>query len=347
MTESLTTSARAPDARSGSPLLEVTDLRISIPTEAGLIEAVRGVSFSMQARDTLGVVGESGSGKTVLSRALLGLTPRGAVAARSGEVRYLGRDLSGLPEGELRRVRGAEIAMVFQDPLTALNPVMTVGTQISESLRHHLGMSRAAARRRAVELLDRVGIPSAARRIRDYPHQLSGGMRQRVVIAIALSCAPKLLIADEPTTALDVTVQAQILDLLQDLQHEQPMAIILISHDLDVVGGRADRVAVMYAGRIVEEAPTENLFTGARMPYTEALLHCVPRLDAPSHTRLAAIAGRPPSLIGAGPGCRFAPRCTHVGDRCVEEEAALVADADDPTHLFRCWHPVGLARRAD
>jgi oligopeptide/dipeptide ABC transporter ATP-binding protein len=327
----------------GTPLLEVDDLLVHFRTPRGTLRAVDGVSLRLEPGEMLGLVGESGSGKTVLSRALLGLTPRRAIETISGEVRYLGRDLRGLPERELREVRGREIAMIFQDPMTALNPVMKIGTQIGESLRHHLGLSRAEARRRAVELLDRVGIPSPARRISDYPHQLSGGMRQRVVIAIALSCSPKLLIADEPTTALDVTVQAQILDLLQELQREQRMAVILVSHDLEVVGGRADRIAVMYAGRIVEQATARAVFEATRMPYTEALLRSVPRLDAPSHTRLEAIAGRPPSLTDPITGCRFGPRCTRFATRCGEAEPSLVADAADPDHAYRCWYPVGLA----
>ena len=324
----------------GAPLLEVEDLVVHFRSPAGTVRAVDGVSFRVAPGEMLGLVGESGSGKTVTARAILGLTPRNAVEQVAGAVRYLGRDLRGLGENELREVRGREIAMVFQDPMTALNPVMKIGTQLAEPLRHHLGMSRAEARARAIELLDRVGIPSPERRASDYPHQLSGGMRQRVVIAIALSCGPKLLIADEPTTALDVTVQAQILDLLQDLRREQQMAVVLISHDLEVVGGRADHIAVMYAGRIVEQAPARAVFGTPRMPYTEALLRSVPRLDQPSHTRLEVIPGRPPRLDGPLPGCRFATRCGRVQDRCRSSEPVLASDAAAPDHLYRCWYPV-------
>jgi oligopeptide/dipeptide ABC transporter ATP-binding protein len=323
-----------------TPLLEVRDLFVHFRTPAGTVRAVDGVSFRLAPGEMLGLVGESGSGKTVLARAVLGLTPRQAVARLAGEVRYLGRDLRGLAEDELRQVRGREIAMVFQDPMTALNPVMKIGAQLAEPLRHHLGMSRAEARARAIELLDRVGIPSPARRVSDYPHQLSGGMRQRVVIAIALTCGPKLLIADEPTTALDVTVQAQILDLLQDLQLEQHMAVVLISHDLEVVGGRADHIAVMYSGRIVEQAPARAVFDAPRMPYTEALLRSAPRIDQPSHTRLEVIPGRPPRVDSPLVGCRFAPRCGLAQDRCRSSEPVLASDTTAPDHLYRCWYPV-------
>jgi peptide/nickel transport system ATP-binding protein len=329
-----------PGEGAGAQLLSVEDLVVHFRSPGGPVRAVDGVSFAVAPGELLGLVGESGSGKTVLARAILGLTPRHAVERTGGAVRYAGCDLHALDEHELRAVRGREIAMVFQDPMTALNPVMKIGAQLAEPLRHHLGMGRAAARARAIELLDRVGIPSPARRASDYPHQLSGGMRQRVVIAIALSCGPKLLIADEPTTALDVTVQAQILDLLQDLQHEQRMAIVLISHDLEVVGGRADHIAVMYAGRIVEQAAARAVFDTPRMPYTEALLRSVPRIDQPSHTRLEVIPGRPPRLDGPLTGCRFAPRCARAEDDCRASEPGLTSDAGAPDHRYRCWHPV-------
>jgi oligopeptide/dipeptide ABC transporter ATP-binding protein len=331
-------SLAAPGA--GTTLLDVRDLVVHFRVPGGTVRAVDGVSLRVAPGEMLGLVGESGSGKTVLARAVLGLTPRRAIERLSGEVLYLGHDLRASSEQELREVRGREIAMVFQDPMTALNPVMKVGAQIAEPARHHLGMSRAQAWAYAIELLDRVGIPSPARLASDHPHRLSGGMRQRVVIAIALSCRPKLLIADEPTTALDVTVQAQILDLLQDLQRDQPMAVLLITHDLEVVAGRADRVAVMYAGRIVEQAPARDVFERARMPYTEALLRSVPNLDLPSHTRLEVIPGRPPRLDAPVTGCRFAPRCNRVAARCREAEPALAGDGGDPAHLYRCWYPV-------
>jgi peptide/nickel transport system ATP-binding protein len=336
-----TASARPrwdPD-RSG-PLLDVKDLVTHFRTPRGVVRAVDGVSFTLDSGRMLGVVGESGSGKTVLSRALLGLTPRGAVARQAGSIVFEGVDLRGMDERELREFRGTGIAMIFQDPMTALNPVMKVGRQIMEPLMHHYGLSKRVAKNQAIELLGQVGIPSPHRRVDEYPNQLSGGMRQRVMIAIALSCEPRLLIADEPTTALDVTVQAQILDLLQSLQAERDMAIILISHDLNVVGGRADEVAVMYAGQIVERGPAAQLFTTARMPYTHALLRSSPRLEDPSHTRLLAIAGRPPDLHDPPTGCRFNPRCDRAGERCRGEMPPLIPD-DDFDHVYRCWYPVG------
>jgi peptide/nickel transport system ATP-binding protein len=296
---------------------------------------VDGVSFELEAGQTLGIVGESGSGKTVLSRSLLGLTP-----ATSGQILFEGRDLLAMDELELRTIRGREISIVFQDPMTSLNPVLTIGSQIAESLTCHLKLGRKAARARARELLAAVGIPSPAARLNEYPHQLSGGMRQRVTIAMALACEPQLIIADEPTTALDVTVQAQILDLLKQQQRERGMAMILISHDLGVVAGRTDEIAVMYAGRIVERAPTRLLFERTRMPYTEALLRAIPRLEQASHTRLLAIGGRPPDLVSPPPGCRFAPRCGRAQDRCRVEEPILQLDRE-PAHWFACWFPVG------
>jgi peptide/nickel transport system ATP-binding protein len=305
-----------------------------------VVRAVDGVSFELDAGRTLGIVGESGCGKTVLSRSLLGLNP-----IAGGQVLFDGRDLTALDEAELRQVRGRDMSIVFQDPMTSLNPVLTVGTQIAETLTHHLRMNRRAARERARELMAAVGIPSPDACLGVYPHQLSGGMRQRVTIAMALACEPRLLIADEPTTALDVTVQAQILDLLKEQQRRRGMAMILISHDLGVVAGRTDEIAVMYAGRIVEMAPTRLLFEQTRMPYTEALLQAIPRLEQPSHTRLLAIAGRPPDLIDLPPGCRFAPRCRYAADRCRQEEPELGWDGN-PGHSFACWYPVGVPAAA-
>ncbi len=308
-------------------------------TERGRLRAVDGVSFELDAGRTLGVVGESGCGKTVMSRSLLKLHP-----VAGGRIVFDGRDLLTLDEAELRTVRGREISIVFQDPMTSLNPVLTIGEQIVETLTHHLRMGRRTAKDRARELLAAMGIPSPGARLGEYPHQLSGGMRQRVTIAMALACEPKLLIADEPTTALDVTVQAQILDLLQRQQGGRGMAKILISHDLGVVAGRADGIAVMYAGRIVERAPTGTLFLRARMPYTESLLRAVPRLDLPSHTRLLAIAGAPPDLVALPPGCRFQPRCPRASERCLVDEPDLTGSVD-AGHSFACWYPVELDGR--
>jgi peptide/nickel transport system ATP-binding protein len=302
-----------------------------------MLRAVDGVDLALPAGRTLGVVGESGCGKTMLSRAILQLLPKRAKL--NGRVMFNGRDLASLPAEELRRLRGPELAVVFQDPMTSLNPVLTIGTQIIETLQVHLGLDTAKATRRATELLAEVGIPAPAQRLRQYPHQLSGGMRQRVAIAIALSCEPRLLIADEPTTALDVTVQAQILDLLAREQQRRQMAMILITHDLGVVAGRTDEVAVMYAGRVVERAPTPRLFTHMRMPYTEALLAAIPKLDSAPHTPLPAIGGRPPDPTRPLPGCSFAPRCKYADQVCEHTKPTL----DDPENagaLFACWHPL-------
>ncbi|MGA2522139.1 MAG: ABC transporter ATP-binding protein [Acidimicrobiales bacterium] len=320
------------------PLLEVIDLHTSFRTGRGLVRAVDGVSFTLGRGRTMGVVGESGSGKTVLARSIMGLLP-GSNVERSGTVRFSGHDLTAMSVAELREVWAMQIALVFQDPMTALNPVVRVGRQITESLRLRAGLDRGAARETAIALLRSVGIPEPERRLRSYPHELSGGMRQRVMIAIALACGPKLLLADEPTTGLDVTVQAQILDLLATQQRERSMGMILVTHDLGVVANRTDDIVVMYAGRVVEQAPTAVLFAHTRMPYTEALLRSIPRLTDPPHTRLRAIPGRPPDLAAPPPGCRFAPRCPYVQDKCREEEPPLRAAGQD--HVFRCWYPVG------
>jgi peptide/nickel transport system ATP-binding protein len=327
-----------------APLLSVEGVSVELPTPRGPLRAVDTVDLSLAPGRTLGVVGESGCGKTMLSRAILQLLPKRA--RLSGRVMFAGRDLASLPAEALRRLRGPELAVVFQDPMTSLNPVLTVGTQIIETLQAHLGMDAAAAAARGVELLAAVGIPAPAQRLRQYPHQLSGGMRQRVAIAIALSCEPKLLIADEPTTALDVTVQAQILDLLAREQQRRHMAMILITHDLGVVAGRTDEVAVMYAGRIVERAPTLKLFARMRMPYTEALLAAIPKLDSPPHTPLPAIAGRPPDPTRPLAGCSFAPRCRYADGRCRAAKPPL-ADPERAGTLYACWHPLGLPQVAD
>ncbi|HKF78861.1 MAG TPA: ABC transporter ATP-binding protein [Candidatus Dormibacteraeota bacterium] len=319
------------------PLLQVEDLRTHFLTARGAVRAVDGVSFSLERGRTLGVVGESGSGKTVLSRSIMGLLPTLNVA-RSGHVDYAGQRISAMRPEELRSIWGAEISMVFQDPMTSLNPVVRVGRQITETMRYHLGISQSEATSRAVELMRSVGIPEPERRLREYPHRLSGGMRQRVTIAIALACGPKLLLADEPTTALDVTVQAQILNLLGRQQQQRFMGMILVTHDLGVVAGRTDEIAVMYAGRIVEKAPTPVLFSDMKMRYTQALFRSIPRVTDIAHKRLQTIGGRPPDLVSPPPGCSFAPRCIYARDRCRVETPPLVEA--NPGHSYACWYPV-------
>jgi oligopeptide/dipeptide ABC transporter ATP-binding protein len=320
------------------PLLVVKDLHTSFRTSRGTIRAVDGVSLTLDRGRTLGVVGESGSGKTVLSRSIMGLLPTRDVV-RSGSVQFSGHQLDGMPEVQLRQVWGAQLSMIFQDPMTALNPVVRIGRQITESLRLHLRMDRAEAKATAISLLSSVGIPSPEERLRWYPFQLSGGMRQRVMIAIALACSPRLVLADEPTTGLDVTVQAQILDLLADLQRERHTAMLLVTHDLGVVANRADEIAVMYAGRVVERAPARALFAHTKMPYTRALMDSIPRLANPSHTRLQAIAGRPPDLVNSPKGCKFAPRCPYVQQKCIDAEPPL-RSTDSSDHVFACWFPL-------
>jgi peptide/nickel transport system ATP-binding protein len=301
-------------APGATPLLRVQDLRVSFPTPAGPLVVVDGVSFTLEAGEVLGLVGESGSGKSVTLMSLLGLL--GAAATVQGSVRFRGRELVGLPAAELRALRGGQIAMVFQDPMTALTPVFTVGAQIVEQIRVHERLSRAAARARALDLLAAVGLPQPAEQFQRYPHQLSGGMRQRVVIAMALSCRPAVLLADEPTTALDVTVQAQILALLDRLRSELQLGVVLVTHDLGVVAERADRVLVMYAGRVVEHASAAALFDAPQHPYTWGLLGSIPPLDGPRLQRLPAIGGAPPALHALPPGCAFAPRCAAAGPAC-------------------------------
>jgi oligopeptide/dipeptide ABC transporter ATP-binding protein len=328
-----------PDASELSgPVLEVEDLVTHFSTDRGVVRAVDGVSLTLSRGRTLGVVGESGSGKTVLGRSIMGLLPATRVQ-RSGTVRLVGHDLTTMAPRELRQAWGTQVAMVFQDPMTALNPVVRIGRQITEGLRKKVGLDKKAATETAVALLSSVGIPSPAARLRNYPHELSGGMRQRVMIAIALACGPKLLLADEPTTGLDVTVQAQILDLLAEQQRERAMAMILVSHDLGVVANRTDEILVMYAGKVVEQAPTATLFRQTRMPYTEALLRSIPKLANASHTRLQVIPGRPPDLAATPAGCPFAPRCPYAQDRCRAEAPPLRSAG--PDHVFACWIPVG------
>jgi peptide/nickel transport system ATP-binding protein len=325
----------------GSPLLQVTNLKTHFKTPRGLARAVDGVTFTLDRGRTLGIVGESGSGKSVLSRSIMGLLPKSNVV-REGSIRFEGVELTDVRPKEMAKYWGSQISMVFQDPMTSLNPVMRVGKQITEALREHLDVDREFAQETAGNLLRQVGIPEADRRLNEYPHQLSGGMRQRVMIAIALSCGPKLLFADEPTTALDVTVQAQILDLLEEQQRDRFMAMVLVTHDLGVVAGRADEIAVMYSGKIVEKAPTRTLFTEMRHPYTQALLESIPKIQLPSHTRLSAIAGRPPDLVNPPTGCNFAPRCPYAQERCLEEEPPLADSADTHAgHQFACFYPVG------
>jgi peptide/nickel transport system ATP-binding protein len=319
-------------------LLSVEDLSTTFTTPSGPLPAVAGVSFTLEKNETLGIVGESGSGKTVLARTIMGLQPIRNVAV-SGSVLLNGHQMVGASESEKRQYWGTEVAMVFQDPMTSLNPVMRVGRQIDEALRVRLGMPKAAARARAIELLELVGIPSPERRYRAYPGQLSGGMRQRVVIATALACSPQLLMADEPTTGLDVTIQAQILNLIDELKERLHMSVILITHDLGVVATRTSRIVVMYAGRVVETGSTRDVFYGHRMPYTRALLESSPKVTNPSHTRLHAIPGRPPNLIDLPRGCSFAARCTSASARCHEERPELQG-ADTPQHAFACWNPL-------
>ena len=322
------------------PLLEVVDLKTYFDTPRGIVKAVDGVSFTLEQGKTIGIVGESGSGKTVLSRSVMNLLPKRAAIPAAGQILFQGKDLRKVSNKEMREIWGREIAMVFQDPMTSLNPVVKIGRQITESLRHHLDLNKKEANETAVTLLRSVGLPAPERRLTEYPHQLSGGMRQRVTTAIALACGPRLLIADEPTTALDVTVQKQILDLLQTQQRDRNMGMMLITHDLGVVANRADDIVVMYAGQVVERASTKTLFKSMRHPYTEALLRSIPRIENRSHTLLEAIPGRPPDLANLPQGCRFAPRCRYAQDKCVTQNPDLFL-AEQPGHEYRCFFPVG------
>jgi oligopeptide/dipeptide ABC transporter ATP-binding protein len=328
-------------------LLEVTDLTVSFPTSDGVVRAVRGVSFGVEAGRTLGIVGESGSGKTVLTQTLLGLTPGAQI---SGRALFEGTDLLTLSEAQLRDIRGARIAVIFQDPLTSLHPLYKVGWQIAEMIQaHDKSVSKKQAHDRAVELLGRVGIPRPDRRVDDYPHQFSGGMRQRAMIAMALALSPRMIVADEPTTALDATVQAQIIDLLLRLQQESNTALIMITHDLGVVADIADEVMVMYAGRAAEKASKRDVFYAPHHPYTKGLLESIPSSTA-AGGRLRPIPGAPPSLINLPSGCKFHPRCGYVLDRCLAEEPGLRLVSQEGLHSSACWLPMqaaGLSEQAE
>jgi peptide/nickel transport system ATP-binding protein len=319
------------------PVLEIEDLSTHIQLTRSVVQAVGNVSMRVDAGETLGIVGESGSGKSMTGLSVIGLLPPGGSVV-GGSIRLGGRELVGLRDEEMRAIRGNEIAMIFQDPLTSLDPTKTIGYQVAEPVRLHKGASRAAARERTLEVLSLVGLPRPKERLDDFPHQLSGGLRQRVMIAMALACEPKLLIADEPTTALDVTIQAQILDLLADLKDRLGMAMLLITHDMGVIAGHADRVNVMYAGRVVETTEVGELFSRMRHPYTQALLASIPRLSQDSKKALHAIPGLPPDLASPPPGCRFAPRCTRATDKCRDNEPPLAGET--ARHRFSCWHPV-------
>ncbi len=326
------------------PLLHVEDLRVSFATEDGLVQAVDGVSFEVDRGEVVAIVGESGSGKSVSAMTVMGLT-RGPNARIDGVVTLDGQELLKASESQLQRIRGGSIAMVFQDPMSSLNPVYRIGDQIIEQIRtHQPHVSRAQAAERSVELLERVGIPRARERMRSYPHEFSGGMRQRVMIAMALSCSPKVLIADEPTTALDVTIQAQILDELRELREQTRAGIILVTHDLAVVADIADRVIVMYAGRVVEQGTLDELFYDPQHPYTWGLLGSITRIDRDRSKRLPAIPGVPPSLLHPPAGCHFRPRCPHAFGQCMQVPELNARVADAPAHLDRCWLTVEQKR---
>lgn len=320
-------------------LLEIADVKTHFRTERGLVRAVDGVTFSLDRGKALGIVGESGSGKTVLSRTIMGLLPSTAVL--SGSVKFAGQEILGLDAKQMRHLWGREMSMVFQNPMVSLNPLMKIGKQIIEPLQIHLGMDKTNAVATAERLLRDVRIPEPDKRLGQFPHELSGGMRQRVMIAIALACGPTLLFADEPTTALDVTVQAQILELIGEQRKDRNMSVILVTHDLGVVAGHTDEIAVMYGGRLVEKATTRELFANMKMPYTKSLMRSIPKLEDPSHTRLLTIPGRQPDLVNPPKGCRFAPRCAYARDKCVQHEPPLVVSDTSSEHFYACWYPVG------
>ena len=336
------TAGATPDA-AGSALLEVRDLHVRFLSAGRQVHAVRGLSFQVSARGVLAVIGESGSGKTVSARAVMGLLPRTATV--SGSARLQGKELVGLSERQMRLHRGRDLAMVFQNPERSLNPTMRIGRQITEAIRTHLDMNKRQADERALELLRLVRIPAPRQRFDEYPHRLSGGMRQRVMIAMALACEPKVLFADEATTALDVTTQAQIMELLADIQDQLGMALVLISHDLGLAASYTNEVVVMYAGRAMEHAPTLELFAHVRVPYTRALLDAVPRLDRDPHSPLPRLEGRPPDLSEDIPGCAFAPRCPRVDNDCRSEAPDL--ELHDRDHSWACWHPLGDSTETD
>lgn len=317
------------------PLLEVRDLAVQFKTDEGIVRAVNRIAYELNAGASLGIVGESGSGKSVSSLAVLRLIPRPAGQITSGEVRFDGQDLLQIGADDMRQIRGGRISMIFQDPMNSLNPVLTVGHQIDEAQRLHLGFGKQQARDRTVELLDRVGIPSAAERANDYPHQLSGGMQQRAMIAMAISCEPQLLIADEPTTALDVTIQAQVIELISDLRREFGMAAILITHDLALVAGFCEEIVVMYAGFIVERAPARDVFNDPKHPYTIGLLESMPSISAARGDRLSAIPGSPPDMTNLPAGCPFAPRCRYSKEKCIDEMPPI--EMLDENRSIRCW----------
>ncbi len=320
--------------RAGEAVLEIEDLHVAFPSEDGLVQAVRGVSYEVRAGEALGIVGESGAGKSVSSMAVMGLLPKNAQI--EGSAKVLGQEMLGLKDAKISRIRGDQVAMIFQDPLTSLTPVYTIGRQLAEAVLAHRNVSKQAARERAIELLELVGIPNPQERVDAYPHELSGGMRQRVVIAIAMANDPDVIIADEPTTALDVTVQAQVLEALESARTQTGAALVMITHDLGVIAGHVDRVCVMYAGRIVESGTVDDVFYAPRMPYTLGLLGSLPRLDGSRDERLTPITGTPPSLVNLPPGCPFAPRCPLARDRCREEEPPLEAVDVASRHLAAC-----------
>lgn len=322
-------------ASSTESLIEINDLKTRFHTPEGTVYAVNGISYYLRKAETLAVVGESGCGKSVSMLSIMGLIPKPPGEITDGKALFRGNDLLQMNETELEKIRGKEIAMIFQDPMTSLNPVLTIGKQISEAIRTHFNIDQAQAKQRTIELLEWVGIPDAKKRLGDFPHQFSGGMRQRVMIAMALSCEPSLLIADEPTTALDVTIQAQIVELVKRLREQLGMAIIWITHDLGVVAGLADRVIVMYAGFIVEEAKVDDIYENPIHPYTNALLNALPRVDRRREKRLKSIPGAPPNLLVEPHGCPFSPRCEFVIERCITENPKLVSIKDQ--HRVACW----------